>query len=301
VKRAFTLIELLVVIAIIAILAAILFPVFAQAKAQAKKAASLSNTKQMNLAGQIYLNDADDLYPLEAGQDTTGVWHYGARMTVPWNWPSIVDTRIYASQGFYDNSVQPYMKNFGLLNSPLGATDNDPITGVYTAGGIVAIQKTTYTYNGLMQSYNSTAMQSPATVPVIWAGWGGSFLGNGWGMAQPNLYCPQAGLPCSYQPCTGTNSGTTNGTGGYFYGPPAPYKLLTDWETANGQNWAYADGHSKFRKIGNSTTAYPPGSNGYVEPWVSYNTLGVPNGSYWWDGCFAWLFRPDYVPPNGFN
>ena len=35
--RAFTLIELLVVIAIIAILAAILFPVFAQAKAAAKK------------------------------------------------------------------------------------------------------------------------------------------------------------------------------------------------------------------------------------------------------------------------
>ena len=36
-SRAFTLIELLVVIAIIAILAAILFPVFAQAKAAAKK------------------------------------------------------------------------------------------------------------------------------------------------------------------------------------------------------------------------------------------------------------------------
>ena len=36
-RRAFTLIELLVVIAIIAILAAILFPVFAQAKAAAKK------------------------------------------------------------------------------------------------------------------------------------------------------------------------------------------------------------------------------------------------------------------------
>ncbi len=36
-NQAFTLIELLVVIAIIAILAAILFPVFAQAKAAAKK------------------------------------------------------------------------------------------------------------------------------------------------------------------------------------------------------------------------------------------------------------------------
>ena len=36
-RKAFTLIELLVVIAIIAILAAILFPVFAQAKAAAKR------------------------------------------------------------------------------------------------------------------------------------------------------------------------------------------------------------------------------------------------------------------------
>src|SRR5947209_10464063 len=37
-RRGFTLIELLVVIAIIAILAAILFPVFAQAREQARKA-----------------------------------------------------------------------------------------------------------------------------------------------------------------------------------------------------------------------------------------------------------------------
>lgn len=43
--KAFTLIELLVVIAIIAILAAILFPVFAQAKAAAKKSSELSNSK----------------------------------------------------------------------------------------------------------------------------------------------------------------------------------------------------------------------------------------------------------------
>ena len=59
-KRAFTLIELLVVIAIIAILAAILFPVFAQAKAAAKSTASLSNAKQIGLGWVMYQNDYDD-------------------------------------------------------------------------------------------------------------------------------------------------------------------------------------------------------------------------------------------------
>jgi prepilin-type N-terminal cleavage/methylation domain-containing protein len=63
-KRAFTLIELLVVIAIIAILAAILFPVFAQAKAAAKATQSLSNTKQIGTAQQIYLADYDDVVPI---------------------------------------------------------------------------------------------------------------------------------------------------------------------------------------------------------------------------------------------
>ena len=62
-KKAFTLIELLVVIAIIAILAAILFPVFAQAKAAAKKTSALSNQKQIGTAMMLYMGDADDTYP----------------------------------------------------------------------------------------------------------------------------------------------------------------------------------------------------------------------------------------------
>ena len=62
-KKAFTLIELLVVIAIIAILAAILFPVFAQAKAAAKTTSALSNVKQQALGAIMYGGDADDLLP----------------------------------------------------------------------------------------------------------------------------------------------------------------------------------------------------------------------------------------------
>jgi len=65
-KRAFTLIELLVVIAIIAILAAILFPVFAQAKASAKQIVCLSNMKQIGMASMMYLSDSDDVWFADA-------------------------------------------------------------------------------------------------------------------------------------------------------------------------------------------------------------------------------------------
>lgn len=68
-KKAFTLIELLVVIAIIAILAAILFPVFAQAKAAAKKTAAISNQKQIGLGAIMYCGDWDDKYPQTDGCD----------------------------------------------------------------------------------------------------------------------------------------------------------------------------------------------------------------------------------------
>lgn len=71
-NRGFTLIELLVVIAIIAILAAILFPVFAQARENARQAACLSNNKQIALALSMYTTDNDDILPVMWQLYTTG-------------------------------------------------------------------------------------------------------------------------------------------------------------------------------------------------------------------------------------
>ena len=63
-RTGFTLVELLVVIAIIAILAAILFPVFAQAREQARTASCLSNFKQIGLSVKMYSSDYDEKFPM---------------------------------------------------------------------------------------------------------------------------------------------------------------------------------------------------------------------------------------------
>ena len=63
-RPGFTLIELLVVIAIIAILAAILFPVFARAREKARQASCQSNCKQLALGILMYVQDADESFPV---------------------------------------------------------------------------------------------------------------------------------------------------------------------------------------------------------------------------------------------
>src|SRR5689334_17650127 len=59
----FTLIDLLVVIAILSVLAAMLLPVFAKARANARKSIALSNLKQIGAALLMYTADYDEHLP----------------------------------------------------------------------------------------------------------------------------------------------------------------------------------------------------------------------------------------------
>ena len=95
---AFTLIELLVVIAIIAILAAILFPVFARARENARRASCSSNLKQIGLGLLQYSQDYDEIFPLAY---TLGDQASNAGANTKWM-----------------DVVQPYVKSTQLFTCP---------------------------------------------------------------------------------------------------------------------------------------------------------------------------------------
>ncbi len=117
-KIAFTLIELLVVIAIIAILAAILFPVFARARENARRSSCQSNEKQIGIAQLQYLQDYDEKYMV---QDETTTPKY-----------------------LWFTPLQPYIKSLQVFRCP-SATDTqhsstitDPTNPNYTPSDYVA-------------------------------------------------------------------------------------------------------------------------------------------------------------------
>ena len=108
VKMGFTLIELLVVIAIIAILAAILFPVFARARENARRASCMSNLKQIGLGWLQYTQDYDEKCPplMTCSSDPADSGPSGSCLTPRVMWystptvPGLLDPYVKSSQVF---------------------------------------------------------------------------------------------------------------------------------------------------------------------------------------------------------
>ncbi len=222
-RAGFTLIELLVVIAIIAILAAILFPVFAKARDKARQTACLSNLKQIGTAMMMYTQDWDEMYPVSKTYQGFGT-----------DWALNVVNSLGSS----------YTKNWDVFKCP---SETPQVFGWGTAAGRLS----GYFYNGvLFQNYgfdaadpfaaktnsvSTAAVQSPASI----------------------IMARDAGLnydlcimvPTSSDGVTWACPGQTGipGGAGTVATAGAPH--------SDGCNYLFADGHSKWMKWQQTTSA----------------------------------------------
>jgi prepilin-type N-terminal cleavage/methylation domain-containing protein len=290
-NRAFTLIELLVVIAIIAILAAILFPVFAQAKAAAKKITSVSNLKQAATSMHIYISDYDDLMPItyapnpaNPSQYNHGTLNPAGKWFVPAN-----DLQRAAYESSWATNTYPYYKNDQLLfdsNSTPVITTSSPYPGFTPPTSAPNIS---YTYNGNLNGYSHTSITAPAELPVLWNGRGRASL-TGWAFANPPMYCYDTTAPCTYRPPVAGcpfNSGNGNTSFLSLNSRNLGYDLHS-----GGIIFTYADSHAKWVKIGVKSTGT---TNPLKDPFANYNGTNQPV-TRWSDSkqCHSYLFRPDF-------
>jgi prepilin-type N-terminal cleavage/methylation domain-containing protein/prepilin-type processing-associated H-X9-DG protein len=114
-RKGFTLIELLVVIAIIAVLLAILMPALNRAKEQGKRAACLSNLKQLTLAWIMYADENDD----KLVNGDTGEYSIHPNET-PWvlrDWQAGMTER-QKRQAIINGALWPYTKELKLYKCP---------------------------------------------------------------------------------------------------------------------------------------------------------------------------------------
>ena len=242
-KTAFTLIELLVVIAIIAILAAILFPVFARARENARRSSCQSNLKQIALGFAQYTSDYDGTYP-------GAIFVYTTATGGTAGWADAIQTYLKSREIYQCPSEEtgPTGNRFGS-----GYTDYY-INSALTNTGTVA--SANYGNGGI----NESAVERPTLTILLNEGGGSTgtavYRGNGRGVSNSRLgsdfdspsVIPPGGLASSsfiYQRhLDGTNLAfadghvkwiktSATGTKGQFYSDGTPFDVSQSSPTFN--------------------------------------------------------------------
>lgn len=235
-RRAFTLIELLVVIAIIAILAAVLFPVFARARENARRARCMSNLRQIGMGIMMYVHDYDERYPLLTAAQS------GDYADVSTSSDFQDGTNVY-----WPHLIYPYTKSMQIFRCPSGRNPQSTDRGVYGHYGvneaiIPPVSTTT------PKSLSMASVISPASIYVV------SDLGVYHSLAK-DLKHPDAlssgksvGRSGDYIP--GTGPGTATNLGAVSFAASVA-DLDNDYRNGrhfDGVNVVFADGHVKWLK-----------------------------------------------------
>lgn len=172
--QGFTLIELLVVVAIIAILAAILFPVFARARENARRTSCVSNMKQLGLAHMQYVQDYDGYFAPAIERDPA--------IASPFT--PIVDTSPARPSGLFRvdyggttnnfrtwmDLIFPYAKSLQIFTCP-SARAGTTVPGYGYNAAIGGISSESWYYTSVNTYYNRTMnealVQRPAEVILL--------------------------------------------------------------------------------------------------------------------------------------
>ena len=219
-KKAFTLIELLVVIAIIAILAAILFPVFARARENARRASCMSNLKQIGLGTMMYVQDYDEMYPPRATKSgsppPSGFYTGSTSAPYTWYWPALMYPYTKSAQVFYCPS------------SPVGSTRLRD--GNYGANDEII-----------------TSTTDPVSLASIPAASNTYMLMDAGGYWISSTYARKAGDWQVYLPGAGSHGGDCSAMTSSS-GAAAIAECKADGRHFDGVNVTFADGHVKWLK-----------------------------------------------------